>query len=416
VGRSALGQMIMRIAVWHNLPSGGGKRALYDQVRGLVSRGHYVEAWCPPTADQSYLPLADFIIEHVMPLKPSGSRVWDRALRLPARVKRRLMAMDDHCRACASVISSGGFDILLAHSCMFFRATPIGRFVELPKVLYQHEPYRWLYEAMPQLPWLAPLPSQRSHLNPKWVHEKVRDRRILHNARIQGREEVQNAAAFDRILVNSLFSRESIIRAYGLDAEICYLGTDTARFTDQGRPREHLVLGLGSFTPEKNLRLVIEALALLPTPRPALAWVGNVADNDLLEEMTALAAVRGVSFNPHFRISDDEVIALLNRASAMVYAPRLEPFGLAAVEASACGLPVVAVAEAGVRETVIDGETGLLVQNTPRAIADAVARLLNDTVFARRLGLAARVNAERRWSLDSATDRIEQALFRVSAP
>jgi glycosyltransferase involved in cell wall biosynthesis len=331
-------------------------------------------------------------------------------------MERRLMVMEDHCRACAASISCGGFDVLLAHSCTFFRATPIGRFVMLPKVLYQHEPYRWLYEAMPRLPWLAPGPSQRYWLHPRRLHEQVKNQRELHNVRVQGREELQNAAAFDRILVNSLFSRENTIRTYGLDAEICYLGTDTGRFADKGKSREHLVLGLGAFTPEKNLRLVIEALALLPTPRPELAWVGNVAYTDLLEEMKELAAARGVPFSPHLRIPDDQVIALLNRAAVMVYAPRLEPFGLAAIEAAACALPVVAVAEGGVRETVIDGETGFLVENTPGAVADAVAQVLTDPALARRLGAAARANAERKWSLDAATDRIEQALLRIAAP
>ncbi|MHB1599044.1 MAG: hypothetical protein ACYCXY_09175 [Acidimicrobiales bacterium] len=60
----------MRIAVWHNLPSGGGKRALYDQIRGLLELGHYVESWCPPSADQSFLPLGDLVTEHVVDLAP----------------------------------------------------------------------------------------------------------------------------------------------------------------------------------------------------------------------------------------------------------------------------------------------------------------------------------------------------------
>ena len=58
----------MRIAVWHNLPSGGGKRALYYHVRGLVERGHSVEAWCPSTSDRNYLPLSELITEHVVPI------------------------------------------------------------------------------------------------------------------------------------------------------------------------------------------------------------------------------------------------------------------------------------------------------------------------------------------------------------
>jgi len=401
----------MRIAIWHNLPSGGGKRALYDQVRGLVARGHHIEAWCPPTADQSFLPLGDLIREHIIPLARPGRTDWDKRLRVPARVEPQLAAMEEHCRLCADAISAGGFDILLAHPCMFFRATPIGRFVEMPKVLYQQEPYRWLYEAMPRLPWLAPPPSPHPMLSLARLREAALVRRTLHNARIQGREEIRNAAAFDRILVNSLFSRESIIRAYGLDAEVCYLGSDLTRLTDQGLPRERLFVGLGAFTPEKNLRLAIEALALLPSPRPELAWIGNVAYDGVIEEMSALAASRGVPFSPYLRIADEDVVGLLNRATALIYAPRLEPFGLAPIEAAACGLPVIAVAEGGVRETVIDNETGFLVQNTPGAVANAASRLLADPMLARRLGATGRANAEQRWSLDALTDRIEQALL-----
>jgi hypothetical protein len=58
----------VKIAVWHNLPSGGGKRALYDHVTGLLARGHTVESWCPPTADQDFLPLGTLVVEHVVPL------------------------------------------------------------------------------------------------------------------------------------------------------------------------------------------------------------------------------------------------------------------------------------------------------------------------------------------------------------
>ena len=118
--------------------------------------------------------------------------------------------------------------------------------------------------------------------------------------------------------------------------------------------------------------------------------------------MTALAVSRGVPFTPHLRISDDELVTLLNRASAMVYAPRLEPFDLAPIEAAACGLPVVAVAEGGVRETVIDNETGFLVQNAPRDVADAVTQGSMQTCgvcsgFGRFWAHGRRVSRCRRW-------------------
>ncbi len=55
--------------------------------------------------------------------------------------------------------------------------------------------------------------------------------------------------------------------------------------------------------------------------------------------------------------------------------PNVEEFGIAAVEAQAAGRPVVAVAAGGARETVVDGETGVLVeQDTPKAFAQAIAQ------------------------------------------
>src|SRR6266852_2005978 len=102
----------MRIAVWHNLPSGGGKRALYDHVRGLVARGHSVEVWCPPTADREYLPLKSLVREHVVDLTwPASTRFSDK-LGITLAIERQLSSMDAHCRICAEEIESGGFDIL----------------------------------------------------------------------------------------------------------------------------------------------------------------------------------------------------------------------------------------------------------------------------------------------------------------
>jgi glycosyltransferase involved in cell wall biosynthesis len=72
-------------------------------------------------------------------------------------------------------------------------------------------------------------------------------------------------------------------------------------------------------------------------------------------------------------------------------------------------LPVVAQAEGGVRETVIDGETGLLVGNHSE-LHLALERILNDEVLARRMGAAARRRAESTWTLSAATDRLESRL------
>src|SRR3954465_3745974 len=128
----------MRIAIWHNLPSGGGKRALHEHVRGLLARGHEVEAWCPPSADRDFLPLADLIPEHVRPLDGAvdASRNENnvRALgvrELTSATRTDIEEMDRHCKSCADEINAGEFDVFFGNPCRFYRVTSVGRHVEI---------------------------------------------------------------------------------------------------------------------------------------------------------------------------------------------------------------------------------------------------------------------------------------------
>jgi glycosyltransferase involved in cell wall biosynthesis len=397
----------MKIAVWHNLPSGGGKRALYNHVRGLRERGHTLESWCPPTADQGYLPLSELIPEHVVPAQRHGA---ESSKKLPLRTFSQdlIRELDAYARQCAADIERGNFDLQLANSSIGIAVSSIGRYLKLPSALYLQEPFRFFYEADPHLPWMA-LPAEHDW-SPRQLMNGLRNSVRVRSWRVQLREEWQNARAYDEILVNSIFSRESVLRAYGLDAKVCYLGVDTNKFVDRSLPREHLVLGVGSISPRKNIRFVIEALALLPAPRPRFVWVGNTVFQEHAAELAELARLRNVEFITQTMVDDEVLIDLLNRARLLAYAPRLEPFGLAPLEASACGLPVVAVAEGGMRDSVVDGISGLLVEPDPQAMADAIKELLDDPAKASRLGQQGRELVAERWTVTAATDRLERRL------
>ena len=373
-----------------------------------------MESWCPPTADQSYLPLGKLVVEHVVhlthPVAPVKTDYWQVTL----QTERSLAAMEEHCRQCASEIDAAGFDVLFANSCKFFRTPAIARLSQTPAILYLQEPYRWLYEALPRLCWLAPDRRPGRWWTRRNLRAAFADLRELRNKRVQAREEVANAAAFKRILVNSYFSRESVLRAYGLDSTVCYLGIDPVSFRISDAEREDIVVGLGSITPEKGIKLCIEAMARLASPGATLIWVGNIALSAYLDELTDLSRKLGVRFEPRVNVSDAELKAILGRSSVMVYAPRLEPFGLAPLEANACGVPVVAVAEGGIRETVVDMVNGLLVDANPEAIAAGIDRLRSDTVLARTLGRNGRAMVEQKWSASSAAARLEVELKRYA--
>lgn len=408
----------MKIAVWHNLPSGGGKRSLYDHVRGLVARGHMVEAWCPSTADQSYLPLSKIIPEHILSFDWQPSDVDRRLLRYRATYRNvvgKIEAMDRHCLQCANEINKGGFDLLFVNSCMFFRVSSIGRCVNLPKVIYLQEPYRPLYEAMPKLPWLAvPARDGRARGLPH-LQDFVYNLVQVQALRVQAREEWLNAQAFDEILVNSYYSRESVLRAYGLESHVCYLGVDTDLFRPLGIPREDFVVGVGGVHFSKGIDRAVRAIATITkTKRPKFVWLGNFSDRRYQQDVEKLAANLGVDLVFKIPVPPTELVDPLSRASVMIYTPRLEPLGLAPLEANACGTPVVAIAEGGVRETIVDGVNGLLLPSAdPKAIGDAVLRLLMDPQLVSRIGSSARHHIVENWSLGAAVNRLENNLISV---
>ena len=413
----------MRVAVWHNLPSGGGKRALYDHVRGLLDRGHQLEAWCPPTADREFLPISDLVPEHVIPLQATELLRLRGELRDPSALLGRrgelrelledrrldIDAMTEHCRLVAGEIEARGFDVLFAGPCQFFRATAIGRVSSLPSVLFQQEPWRWLYEAMPDLVWAADdRPAGWWH-RPRAARSAAKAAIRVRSMRVQAREEIRNAGAFSEILVNSFYSRESILRAYGLDATVCYLGVDTDLFRPSGEEREPFLITVGAGVREKNVDFLVEAIALSQKKLP-LVWVANYLDEGFVTSVRGRAAELGVELVVKHRISDTELVELLNRATAMVYAPRLEPFGFAPLEAGACALPVVAVAEGGVRETVVDRETGLVSQAKPDLFAECIDAIAGDSQLAKRLGEGGRRRVQTLFSLPAAAGRLEERL------
>lgn len=412
----------MKIAIWHNLPSGGGKRALHGQVAGLLVRGHSVEVWCPESADPDYLPLSELATEHRLPFPKFTPielcnplvRAW-RRLRVTDPL---LKAMNEHCRRCAAEIAAGGFDVVLAAPCRFYFVPRLRRFLSSPPsgppcVLYLQEPNRVFYEAIPELPWLALGASSVSGSFLRKLRRRFVDFLDTRVLRREGRRELEDARLYARILVNSFFSRESVARAYGLDARVCYLGIDAAHFQvpTGDLTKGDFIIGLGSMNYIKGVDTAVRAVAALPIDkRLPLVWVSNSGSDIYEAENLALADQLDVRLDVRRRIGDEVLTDLLQRARLLLYTSRLEPFGYAPLEAIACGTPVVAVAEGGVRETVVDGVTGLLCDRDPDELAAAMNRLLTDERLATELSSNGVRLTRERWAMEPSIDRLEAHL------
>jgi glycosyltransferase involved in cell wall biosynthesis len=405
----------MRIAVWHNLPSGGGKRALYDHVKGLTERGHYVESWRPPLFDDDYLPLSNLIKETVTPLSLNSFKPktrFGRAVAPYRDLKNHLDAMDEHCLRCADEINRGEFDVLFAGSCYYSRTSPVAKYVNLPSVLYLQEPNRSLFEAFPDPPWALSREIRQFRwtlANTKnFIHDMVKIRKM----RTQVCDEIENAKHFDLILVNSLFSRESVLRSYGLESKVCYLGIDTNKFRPVTESKLPFLVGVGAIYHGKRIDRSIRAISKVKqTLRPKLIWIGNVADEAYRIELESLAESLQVEIEFHIRATDEKTIELLSVASAMIYNPFLEPFGLAPLEANACGTAIIGLAEGGLRESITHGVNGYLVSDEdPIKFAEIITKFVGNAAFAKSMGTRARQHVVENWNHALSIDRVENYL------
>jgi glycosyltransferase involved in cell wall biosynthesis len=404
----------MKIAVWHNLPSGGGKRALYYHVKGLTQRGHKLECWSLETADHKYLPLSEFAPERIIkpePIKEPLKLTRKLAPRFNDAIAR-MREFDAACNRCAQEIAAGDFDLLFANSAIHYAMPYVLRHLKMKKVLYLQEPCRFLYEAVPMLPWISRAPSELYDAELFQLMRFLPDFPELQTLRLQGKQEWLNAQACDLILVNSYFSRESVLRAYGVSATVCYLGVDTALFRDLNLSREDFVIGVGSFDPSKRIELGIEAVAQLPHPR-RLVWIGNAGKEDYLTSLRELAQSRGVNLELKLNVSDSELVVLLNRANLMLCTSRLEPFGFGVLEANACGLPVVAVKEGGFRETVQHGLNGFLVDADAKSLATAATQIIERPMLAKQMSEAALSMVQQAWNVEASIDRLERILLQL---
>ena len=217
------------------------------------------------------------------------------------------------------------------------------------------------------------------------------------------------------MLTNSAFSRESLYRIYGIFAHVCYLGVDVDLFRPLSLLKEAFVLSVGALNPHKGFDFLIRSLALVdPFKRPPLLIVSNSVDEREKIYLQALAHELSVRVSFRSLVSDDELVKLYNQARLTIYTPIMEPFGFVPLESMACQTPVVGVREGGVRESVTDGVTGLLVDREPEAVAATIGALLDRAAKVDQLGKNGRSCVKANWTWEKSVENIEHYLQQTA--
>ena len=207
------------------------------------------------------------------------------------------------------------------------------------------------------------------------------------------------AQRIDRYVANSALTAARVRRYLGRESTVLHPPVELERFHPPAageQPGEHYLV-LAELMAHKRIEVAVRAFNALGRP---LVVVGDGP------EARRLQRIAGPTVSFTGRVSDERVAALLRSARALVVTAA-EEFGIAAVEALASGRPVVALANGGVMESVVAGETGAYYEeSTPEALAAAVVAFDPATVDP----LACRAAAER-----FSTRRFQAALRGIVA-
>jgi len=387
----------MKIAVFYNLPSGGGRRCIFALAKALA-RNHLVDLYDLSVTGESQVDskgifnaVHSFNCRYLYLKRPLGTfNILVNFL--------NFYLLEDTYKKIARAINKAGYDVVFVHASYWdwLAAPDLLKYLKVPSVYYCQEPYRRYYD-----PSYFKLPFRNLPYLPKL-------RRILFDPfykaydycfKIKDKNNIRYAKM---ILANSIYSQERIAEVYGVSAKVNYLGVDNLFFKPLGLPKENMVISVGVLEERRGHHFVVEAMSMLSENiRAKILIISPYETEEMLEYkeyLKCLAVKKGVKISMHIGISDEELRMFYNKAKLTVCAFMGEPFGLVALESMSCATAVVAFGEGGLKESIIDGQTGKLVGRDIKELSRAIEGLLRDEKERVRLGGNARQEILNKWS------------------
>jgi glycosyltransferase involved in cell wall biosynthesis len=368
----------MRIAIYYNLPPGGARRTVIEELRFLSSR-HHVDVYTLNQKTKNVSQIQELVHgfypysyknKYKLPIPEVIKDFFDYVI-LP-RVHQRI----------ANKINTGNYDVVLVHPDLNTQAPYILRFLKVPNVYYCQEYLRIGYEK--ELGF-----SENVGRFNRWYEEKRR--------KIRKNIDMKNAQKARLILANSIFSKNKLAKAYSKIIEVNYLGVNPKVFEKIKKNKKQYFFFVGSKSAQKGWDFLEKALGLIPLKlRPEIKLL-NVYSKKALN-------------------NDFEMSKIYSQAQATLCLGVKEPFGLSAVESMACGTPVIAVNEGGFRETVVDGKTGFLIKRDPRVLAQTLLKFIKNKKLSEGFTKDSVKRATTKFTWERHNQSLEKTLRRVGSP
>jgi len=254
-------------------------------------------------------------------------------------------------------------------------------------VFYCHTPPRFIYDKKEFYLSLYPFPL-------RWImHLLIRY--------IQPRYE-SAVRKMDLIIANSQNVRTRIKKYLGLDSIVIYPPCNTEKFKFLGQ--KNYYLSTARVDPLKRVDIIVKSFLKMPDKN--LIVISGGSDLPKIKKMAQRASnIRILGW-----VTEEKLRELMGHCIATIYIPRDEDFGISPVESMAAGKPVIGVKEGGLMETIVDGETGILIPPDP----DEEDIIRGVSTLTPKLALSMRRACEERAKLfdrKSFLDQIKEVLY-----
>lgn len=402
----------LNIAVFHNLPAGGAIKALQDNISFLKKQGHTVDVYTTDISNKSFATLENlsdnhyvysikrnkfrrFILKNLEKILPNST--FDENSKI-------FISFNDYkstLKNIANDIDTNNYDlVLLEQDILFSLSSPILKYIKTLKVYYCQQPSRY-HEKI-----LSKFKNQKKPFYSR-IFDKLYEEKYF-------KLDSEYAQYADYILCNSYFSHENILRSYGLNARVSYLGIDNNLFRPLNFSRKNIVMSVGSADTRKGTDFIIKALGNVDKNiRPKFLIVGYGRNQVYIDYLYGLADELNVDFEILTGISYNELIKLYNEVKLVIFTPYLEPFGLVPLEAFSCGTPVIGVKEGGVKETIKHMKNGLLLDRDEILFAKGIEELLANQELWNQFADYGPKYVNEFWTLDHAGERLINHFYRI---
>lgn len=363
----------MRIAVFYNLDFGGAKRAVFEQVKRLKGKGHFIDVYTTDPEDDIFdlKKVSDNFYRYEFDFKTGNIFFLSRLLK---DIKTFIFYKNLH-KKISSDIDKNNYDIVLCHPDKVTQSPFLLRFLKTKNVYYCQEPLRIAYE------YVLRIDKKIGKIN--YIYEQI-------TRQIRKKIDLENVRSASFTIASCFHIRERMIEIYGVWPKVSYLGIDEKIFRPIKTKKKNQVLFLGNKDVfNDGYDLASKVVSLIPKKnRPRIIVVPWRKNNNE-------------------RLTDEELVKFYNESLATFSLSRFETFGLTPLESLSCGTPVIATNVSGHRETVQSGKGGYLVEFDPVSIKDNFEKAVRN----RKLGQEGRKYILDNWTWTKKADELEKQLY-----